>query len=115
MRTFRRPLAPWRILSDKANAALGRRVREHRRAAGLCQIALGRRSNVGSRFISDVELGRGNPSLGTMAMIADALGCTVADLVRDDRPVAPYLCEADMHRVRDALRSAMAVLRRGAP
>jgi transcriptional regulator with XRE-family HTH domain len=82
MRTFRRSPAPWRILSDAANVTLGRRVREHRRAAGLSQAALGHRSNVGWRFISEVELGRGNPSLGTMAMIANGLGCAIADLVK---------------------------------
>jgi transcriptional regulator with XRE-family HTH domain len=57
-------------------------VREHRCAAGLSQVALGRRANVGWRFISEVELGRGNPSLGTMAMIASGLGCDLAELVK---------------------------------
>lgn len=81
-RPLTRHAASWKLITDAANAALGRRVREHRRVAGLSQVALGRRSRVGSRFISEVELGRGNPSLGTMAMIADGLGCSVADLVK---------------------------------
>lgn len=95
-----------------AITTFGRRVRAGRLAAGLTQAELGRRARVGRAYISEIELGISNPSLETMVLVADVLACPVADLLRDHRPTAAYLCEADMRRVHDSLRVAMAVLRR---
>jgi transcriptional regulator with XRE-family HTH domain len=34
---------------------------------------------VGYRFISELELGRENPSLETIVLLADGIGCELAD------------------------------------
>ena len=47
-----------------------------------------------------------------MVLVADILACPVADLLRDHKPTAAVLCEADICRVQESLRSALAVLRR---
>ena len=61
----------------------GRQVRAYRKAAGITQIELGRLSLVTSKYISEIELGTSNPSLMTMVLVADALGCQVADLLQE--------------------------------
>lgn len=58
----------------------GIRVRELRRAAGLSQLELSRDSRMTARFIQEIEHGRSNPSLETIVLLADALGCTLADM-----------------------------------
>ena len=58
---------------------LGQHVRRARLAAHISQRELDRRSHVGYRFISELELGRENPSLATMLRIADGLGCDISD------------------------------------
>lgn len=61
-------------------ADFGRRIRQVRLAAGISQRELDRRSRVGYRFISDLELGKENPSLAAMVLLADGLSCELADL-----------------------------------
>ncbi len=53
----------------------GRRVRELREAAGITQEELGRRAKLTAKFISQVENGHVNPSIGVVARLAvDGLG-----------------------------------------
>ena len=56
---------------------VGKQVRHVRLAVGISQRELGRRSQVGYRFISELEQGKENPSLATVVRIADGLGCEV--------------------------------------
>lgn len=58
----------------------GKRVRELRRAAGLSQLELSRDSRMTARFIQEIEHGRSNPSLETIVLLADALGCSLGDM-----------------------------------
>ena len=58
----------------------GAHVRAVRRAAGISQRELDRRSNVGYRFISELELGKENPSLATLMRLAAGLRCELSDL-----------------------------------
>lgn len=47
---------------------------------GISQRELDRRSHVGYRFISELEIGKENPSLATVLRLADGLACELADL-----------------------------------
>lgn len=66
--------------------SFGRRVRTYRVAAQMLQKELGRRARVSGKFIGEIERGESNPSLLTMALVADALNCTLVDLLATDRP-----------------------------
>jgi len=57
----------------------GQRVRELRRAAGLSQRDLARHSRITLRYIIEIEQATSNPSLGTIALLAVALKCEVAE------------------------------------
>lgn len=58
----------------------GKRVRHVRLQMVMSQRDLDRRCHVGYRFISELELGKENPSLATVVRLADGLGCDLADL-----------------------------------
>lgn len=63
----------------------GKQLRRVRRNARITQQELARRSKVGWRFIIEMELGRGNPSLATIVLLADGLGCELVDLIPPKR------------------------------
>lgn len=65
-------------------ATVGERIREGRRERAWTQADLARQSGVSLRFISQLEAGEGNISLGRLADVADALGLPFATLVRED-------------------------------
>ena len=48
-----------------------------RRGAGLSQARLANLSGVGQSDISRIESGRANPTVGTLAAVAHALGCGI--------------------------------------
>lgn len=62
-------------------ADLGARVRGARHARGLTLRALAERARLSVRFVSDVEAGRANPSLGSLRDLAEALDSPLARLV----------------------------------
>lgn len=67
--------------------ALGRRVRELRHERAWTLDALSQAAGVSSRFLADVEAGRGNISVLRLADVARALGHPVADLLVETGPV----------------------------
>lgn len=73
-----------RRLVLRALSAFGRRVRVRRRAAGLTQTQLADRAYVNREFIGRIECDQANPSLATIALIAAALDCSIADLFAPD-------------------------------
>lgn len=78
--------APWK-------AALGARTRALRARTGLTLKALAEAAGLSLRFLSDVEAGRANPSLGSLHDLARALGVDVVALLTpapqaEVRPVA---------------------------
>ncbi|WP_053226064.1 helix-turn-helix domain-containing protein [Solirubrobacter soli] len=58
--------------------AVGRRIRATREALGLSQAALADRLDVSPAYLNKLEAGRGNPTIGSLARIATALGCRLA-------------------------------------
>ena len=59
---------------------LGRKIREIRKALGLTQAQLAKRSAVSENFVGSVERGICSPSLTTLGKIANALGVTLFEL-----------------------------------
>jgi XRE family aerobic/anaerobic benzoate catabolism transcriptional regulator len=76
-------------LEDPLLARLGRTVREARAARGLTLRELAARSGLSSRFLVQVEGGRGNLSVRSLAAVARALGTTPAVLLADGVPPRP--------------------------
>lgn len=67
--------------------ALGRRVRELRHGRSWTLDDLSQAAGVSSRFLADVEAGRGNISVLRLADVARALGHPVAELLAEAGPV----------------------------
>lgn len=73
---------------------LGQSIRSARERQGLSLRELARRVNVSPSFVSQVELGKANPSVGTLYSLVSVLGTTLDGLIGDqsgDR--APALTE----------------------
>jgi transcriptional regulator with XRE-family HTH domain/mannose-6-phosphate isomerase-like protein (cupin superfamily) len=72
------------VAGDKtANVRLGGRLREARRATGVSVRELARRVQVSPSFISQIELGRAAPSIGTLYAVASELGLSLDALMND--------------------------------
>ena len=66
----------------------GEKIREARKAAGLTQKELGTRLDVTSQNIIQYEKGRRLPKPATLRRIAEAIGCTLFDLIGDDMKIS---------------------------
>lgn len=77
--------------SSRSGTGLGAAVRAAREARGLTLRELARRIDVSPSFVSQVEHGKANPSVGTLYALVSALGTTLDDLIGDgaDREVHP--------------------------
>ena len=64
----------------KAAARLGKRVRELRQLLEISQEELAWQSNLHRTYVSAIEGGRRNPSLGSLVKLATGLECEIADL-----------------------------------
>ena len=65
----------------EARRRVARHVRRLRAARGLTQEALAGMAGVAARHLQRIEAGGMNPTLETLARLADALGVDVGDLV----------------------------------
>ena len=76
---------------------LGRSIRTVREQRGLSLRELARRVDVSPSFISQIELGKANPSVGTLYSIVSVLGTTLDDLIGEpDRDAGPELVDASL-------------------
>ncbi len=57
-------------------------IKIYRKKLGLTQVELSVQADVSSYYISDIEIGRGNPSLDTLCKIANALKVEVYELLK---------------------------------
>ena len=64
-------------------ALFGKRLRQARLAAGITQAEMAERSGVHIQYVSRVELGQRNLTLGTMTKLAAVVGRSVSDLLRE--------------------------------
>jgi XRE family aerobic/anaerobic benzoate catabolism transcriptional regulator len=84
------------IEPDRLLDALGRRVRQLRLRESLTLRELAARAGLSSRFLMDVEAGRGNISVRRLAAIASALGSELSHLLAspaadNPRPIVALL------------------------
>lgn len=69
---------------DEVVRAIGARVRQLREAADLTQEELGARSNLTPKFISKVENGHANPSIGVVARLCVGLNLPLSAFFAED-------------------------------
>jgi transcriptional regulator with XRE-family HTH domain len=94
-------------------AAIGVRIRGARIARAMTLQALADVSGLSPSMLSLVERGRASPSIGSLIVIASALGVAMSDLIVDDsstaenavvRPADQRVIETAQHVVRRLLR-----------
>jgi len=61
---------------------LGKNLKRIRTAKGISQGEIGRTLEVDKSFISNIENGKTNPTLATIAKIAKAIGVSVGELMK---------------------------------
>jgi transcriptional regulator with XRE-family HTH domain len=91
---------PRRSVADPLAKAVGRRIRQLRREAGLTLEKLAYEIELGSKgYLSDIEHGLAMPSLATLKVVADRLEIDLLDLLTFPRRNA-------RHRLVDCTRRA---------
>jgi XRE family aerobic/anaerobic benzoate catabolism transcriptional regulator len=93
--------------------ALGERVRTLRARRGLTRKAVALAADVSERHLANLEYGTGNASILVLLQVAQALQCTLSELLGDVTTSSPewlmirelleHRPEADLHRARLAL------------
>jgi len=61
---------------------LGKNLKRVRIAKNMTQGDIVRKLNVGRGFISNIENGKANPTLSTIAKLAKAVGAPIEDLIK---------------------------------
>ena len=73
------------------------RIRSTRKAHGLTQAEIARRTGMHRPNIARIERGRQTPSTDTVARLASAIGCEMADLLDGAVPVQKFRPSAVDH------------------
>ena len=102
---------------DSFLAALGERVRAVRGRRGMTRKALSRAAGVSERHLANLESGQGNASAVLLRQLANALQCTIAELVGEETATSPEGLrirgllrgrdEASLRRAADALAGVL--------
>ena len=74
---------------DPLQAALGGRVRRLRARRGITRRVLAQIADVSERHLANLEAGDGNPSILILRQIAEALDCSLAELLGDETTDSP--------------------------
>ncbi|MGZ4200137.1 MAG: helix-turn-helix domain-containing protein [Thermoleophilia bacterium] len=89
-----------KIVRDKSDLEFGARLRSLRRERGLTLVRLAKASGLSNPFLSQIERGKARPSLASLAAIAAALECPVAELLGAPEPAKPVQVRGrDLRRV----------------
>ncbi len=94
-------------------AALGERVRNLRARRGLTRKAVAQAADVSERHLANLEYGTGNASILILAQVAQALQCSLAELIGDVTTSSPewlLIRELLEHRSEPELRRARVAL-----
>jgi XRE family aerobic/anaerobic benzoate catabolism transcriptional regulator len=83
------PEPPDTDLKDPFLAALGERTRALRSRRGLTRKGLAKAADVSERHLANVEMGVGNASVQFLRQLAQALNCSLAELVGDETASSP--------------------------
>ena len=73
----------------EALAALGERVRALRARRGLTRKAVAQAAGISERYLANLEYGVGNASILVLLQVAEALRCSVAELIGDVTTSSP--------------------------
>jgi XRE family aerobic/anaerobic benzoate catabolism transcriptional regulator len=96
---------PGAAAAEKRDAfltALGERVRVLRARKGMTRRALALASDVSERHLANLELGLGNASILVLRQVAQALGCSLAEMLGDETAGSPeWLLIRELLRGRD--------------
>lgn len=68
---------------------LGERVRTLRSRRGMTRKVLAQHANVSERHLANLETGQGNASVTLLRQLAQALNCTIAELVGEESIASP--------------------------
>lgn len=74
---------------------VGANVRRLRRSRGLSLVELGQHASVAKGTLTQLEAGRGNPTLETIEALGRALGVAVSDLVTEHADDTPVVVRSD--------------------
>ncbi len=74
---------------DPLQTAMGARVRRLRARRGITRKVLAQIANVSERHLANLEAGIGNPSILILRQIAQALDCSLAELLGDETTDSP--------------------------
>ncbi|MFD1211176.1 helix-turn-helix domain-containing protein [Arthrobacter sp. GCM10027362] len=88
------------IANALGRAALGAQLRDARSRSRISLRELGRRVGVSASFISQVELGRAAPSIGTLYAIVSELGLSMDSLMNEDGARPPMPAAGDVKPAR---------------
>lgn len=78
---------------------LGRRIYRFRTSQDLSQDQLAEKAGTGFRHISNIELGKRNPSLDVIVDIANALGVSADDLLSDSLDHSTSTANTELHQL----------------
>jgi XRE family aerobic/anaerobic benzoate catabolism transcriptional regulator len=108
------PAAEAGAARDPFLVALGERVRMLRARKGMTRKALSQGADVSERHLANLELGVGNASILVLRQVAQALSCSLAELLGDETTASPEWLllrdllagrsEAELQRARAALQ-----------
>lgn len=93
---------------------VGARLKQLRLARRLTQEQLAERAGLSHKFIGEVERGRGNPTLTTLAKLSEALAVDLIDLLGLET-TGPRLSPRQATQVREALASLETLVEWAAP
>lgn len=93
---------------------VGSRLRQLRLGHRLTQEQLAERAGLSHKFVGEVERGRANPTLTTLAALGDALGVGLVDLLGVEGE-HPRLTSRQVTQVRDAIASIETLVEWAAP
>ncbi len=95
---------------DPFLASLGERIRNLRAQRGLTRKATAQAADISERHLANLELGTGNASILVLQQVAQALQCSLAEIIGDMTTSSPEWLlirellhgrpEADLHRAR---------------
>lgn len=88
---------------ENVRKKLGEKIRTLRKAKNLTQEGLGEKTGLSYKFIGEVERGQVNPSLNTLAAIAEALSVTVGDLFLEKRDLLCQFSDQESQTIKKAL------------
>ena len=93
---------------------VGARLKQLRQGRRLTQEQLAERAGLSYKFVGEVERGKGNPTLTTLAALSEALGVGLIDLLGLESE-KPKLTARQASQVRDALASLETLVEWAAP